>query len=120
MQIWMSELAGYSYDRHDARIMAVLMNTWGEAASTTLRLLTFRSSREELLNIGWKHLAFGVLCTWLVGMGRYWDNPRVGLLQHAGIGSVVYVFVLSMLLWLIVLPLKPKDWSYFRVCTFVS
>ena len=61
-----------------------------------------------------------MLCTWLVGMGRYWDNPRVGLLQHAGIGSVVYIFVLSMLLWLIVLPLKPKDWSYFRVCTFVS
>lgn len=96
------------------------MNTWGEAASTTLRLLTFRTGREELLNVGWKHLALGLLCTWLVGMGRYWDNPRVGLLQHAGIGSVVYVFVLSMLLWLIVLPLRPKDWSYFRVCTFVS
>jgi hypothetical protein len=96
------------------------MTTWGEAARTTLRLLTFRSSREELLKVGWKHLAFGLLCTWLVGMGRYWDNPRVGLLQHAGIGSVLYVFVLSTLLWLIVLPLKPKDWSYFRVCTFVS
>lgn len=96
------------------------MTTWGEAARTTLRLLTFRSSREELLNVGWKHLAFGLLCTWVVGMGRYWDNPRVGLLQHAGIGSVVYVFALAMLLWLIVLPLKPKDWSYFRVCTFVA
>jgi hypothetical protein len=85
-----------------------------------LRLLTFRSSREELRNLGWKHLALGLICTWLVGMGRYWDNPRVGLGQHVGVGSVVYVFALSMLLWLIVLPLKPKDWSYFRVCTFVS
>ena len=96
------------------------MTTWGEAVGTTFRLLSFRSSGEELLNVGWKHLTFGLLCTWLVGMGRYWDNPRVGLPQHLGIGSVVYIFVLAMLLWLIVLPLKPRDWSYFRVCTFVS
>ena len=96
------------------------MTTWGNTITTTFRLLSFRSSREELLGLSAKHLGFGLLCTWLVGMGRYWDNPRVGLAQHLGIGSVVYVFALSMLLWLIVLPLRPKDWSYFRVCTFVS
>lgn len=53
-------------------------------------------------------------------MGRYWDNPRVELLQHLGVGSVIYIFALSMLLWIIILPLKPKDWTYFRVLTFVS
>src|SRR3712207_7552248 len=45
-------------------------------------------------------LAFGLACTWLVGVGRYWDNPRASLLQHLGVGSVVYVFALALLLWL--------------------
>ena len=87
---------------------------------TTLRLLCFRSTRDELLNVGAKHLAFGLVCTWLVGIGRYWDNPRVSLFQHRGVGSLVYIFALALLLYLIVLPLGAKDWSYFRVLTFVS
>lgn len=86
----------------------------------SVKLLTFRSKREELLNVGGKHLALGLFFTWLVGVGRYWDNPRVSLLQHLGFGSVAYVFVLALLLYLIALPLKPKDWSYFRVLTFIS
>ena len=53
-------------------------------------------------------------------MGRYWDNPRVSLSQHLGVGSVIYVFALALLLYLLGLPLRPKKWSYFRVCTFVS
>ena len=86
----------------------------------TFDLLTFRISRERILNFGKYHLIFGVICTWIVGIGRYWDNPRVDFLQHLGIGSVIYIFALSVLLWLIILPLKPKDWTYFRVLTFVS
>jgi hypothetical protein len=70
--------------------------------------------------VGWQHLTAGLICTWLVGMGRYWDNPRVGLLQHLGVGSVVYVFVLAFFLWLIIWPLRPRHWSYWRVLAFVS
>ena len=84
------------------------------------RLLFFQATKEELLALDWRHLTFGLLCTWIVGVGRYWDNPRVGLLQHLGVGSVIYVFVLSLFLWLIVWPLRPKDWGYFRVLTFIS
>jgi hypothetical protein len=94
--------------------------SWVAVVSTTIRLLTFRATREELINLTGKHLAFGLLCAWIVGIGRYWDNPRVGMLQHLGIGSVVYVFALSLFLWLIVWPLRPKHWTYFRVLTFVS
>jgi hypothetical protein len=94
--------------------------SWRSVIATTIRLLTFRASREELINVTGKHLAFGLLCTWLVGIGRYWDNPRVHLLQHLGVASVVYVFILSLFLWLIVWPLRPKHWSYFRVLVFVS
>lgn len=86
----------------------------------TFDLLTFRISRERLLQLGKYHFLFGLICTWIVGIGRYWDNPRVELLQHLGIGSVVYIFALSLLLWLLILPLRPKDWTYFRVLTFVS
>src|SRR6185436_15564746 len=35
-------------------------------------------------------------------------------------GSVVYVFVLALLLWLLIRPLRPKHWSYFRIAAFVS
>jgi hypothetical protein len=93
---------------------------WSEIVKTCLRLLAFRSTQAELIELNWKHLVFGICCTWIVGMGRYWDNPRVGLLQHLGVGSVVYIFLLSTFLWLIVYPLRPQHWSYFRVLTFVS
>ncbi len=82
--------------------------------------MTFRASQTELRHLSWRHLAFGLLCTWLVGMGRYWDNPRVSFWQHLGVGSIIYVFLLSLFLWLIIWPLRPRHWSYFTVLTFVS
>lgn len=86
----------------------------------TLRLLTFRLTRAEFHLLGRRHLLFGLLCAWIVGAGRYWDNPRASLLQHLGVGSVVYVFALSLLLWLVVAPLRPREFSYRHVCTFVA
>jgi hypothetical protein len=88
--------------------------------STMGRLLTFRATREELINLNVNHLLVGLACTWIVGIGRYWDNPRVGLLQHLGVGSVVYVFALALLLWLVIWPIRPQNWTYFRVLTFVT
>lgn len=95
-------------------------HSWISVISTTARLLTFRASREELINLNSRHLMFGLLCTWIVGIGRYWDNPRVGFLQHLGVGSVIYIFGLALLLWLIIWPLRPEHWTYLRVLTFVS
>ena len=88
--------------------------------ATEGRLLTFRASREELAALNGWHLLFGLLCTWVVGIGRYWDNSRVPLLQRLGVGSVIYIFLLSLLLWLVLWPLRPKNCSYLRVLTFVS
>jgi hypothetical protein len=96
------------------------LNSLRSIIATDLRLLTFRSTREELMRLNRGHLIFGLLCAWIVGVGRYWDNPRVHLLQHLGIGSVIYVFVLALFLWLLTWPLKPHGWSYFRVCTFIA
>ncbi len=91
-----------------------------EVVKDTFRLLTFRLTREEFLVFGYKHLIFGLVCTWLVGIGRYWDNPKAEFLQHLGVGSVVYIFVLAIFLLFFIAPLKAKDWSYFRVLTFIS
>lgn len=58
--------------------------------------------------------------TWLCGIGRYWDNPKAELWQYLGLGSVAYIFILSLILWIVILPLKPLNWSYKNVLLFVS
>jgi hypothetical protein len=105
---------------NDSRDSGSAADGWRSVLSTVVRLVFFRISQVELTQLGWQHLAVGLICTWLVGMGRYWDNPRVGLLQHLGIGSLVYIFILSLFLWLLIWPLRPRHWSYFRVLTFIS
>lgn len=86
----------------------------------TARILTFRMSREGFLGLGTRHLLFGLICTWIVGMGRWWDDPAASVVQHTGVGSVIYIFVLALVLWLVVRPFSPPDWSYKNVLTFVS
>lgn len=90
----------------------VLRDTW--------RFLTFRQP-SAAISTHWHHfLAFGLLCTWLVGIGRYWDNSKAHLVQYLGLGSVVYVFCLALLLWLLIWPLRPQRWSFRNVLVFVS
>jgi len=87
---------------------------------TAVRLLTFRSSRDELLALNHRHLVFGLFCTWMVGMGRWWEDPKANLLQHLGIGSAAYVFVLAFFLWLVLWPLTPVNWSFLNILIFVT
>lgn len=86
---------------------------------TEARLLTFRASREELTQLSGKYLLFGLFCTWLAGIGRSWDDPKAHLLQHLGIGSLAYVFVLAFILWITVRPLSRPEYPYLRMLTFV-
>lgn len=87
---------------------------------TIIRLLTFRLTRDEMLALDARHLIAGIIGTWIVGMGRYWDDPGASLLQHLGLGSVIYIFVLSAFIWLILLPLKIESWTYKTVLTFIA
>jgi hypothetical protein len=66
------------------------------------------------------YFVFGLVFTWVAGIGRYWDNPRAGVWQHIGLGSVAYVFVLAMFIWLLLAPLRPKNWSYKNVLLFLT
>lgn len=87
---------------------------------TIVRLLTFRLTREEMLQFNFTHFVIGLIGTWIVGIGRYWDDENAQLLQHWGVGSVIYIFVLSAFIWLIILPLSVEKWRYFTVLTFIS
>jgi len=80
-----------------------------------VRMLTFRASSDELHALDRRHLALGLLLTRLVGMGRWWEHPRTGLFQHLGIGSILYVFALSLFLWLILWPMAPPHWTYLNI-----
>ena len=74
----------------------------------TFRLLTFRLTREEFFVFGNKHLIFGLICTWLVGIGRYWDNPQAVFNIMGGIrepspndsayGVLLLLFIISIFL----------------------
>jgi hypothetical protein len=87
---------------------------------TAIRLLSFRATSDELRALNRSHLAFGLLCTWLVGVGRWWEDPKANLLQHLGVGSVAYVFILAGFLWLVLWPLIPPNWSFLNALAFVS
>jgi hypothetical protein len=84
------------------------------------KILSLQFSKEDIFKLNNWYLIIGLIATWIVGMGRYWDNPRANIWQHLGVGSVVYIFVLSAFIWLIVLPFKLEKWSYFRLLTFIS
>ena len=84
------------------------------------RLLTFRRTSPALHQHWRAFLAFGLAATWLAGIGRYWDNPRAHLWQTLGLGSLAYVFVLAAVIWVLVAPLKPRNWSYRNVLLFVT
>jgi len=89
-------------------------------AARIARILTFRADLDDYLSLDRSYLAAGLVVTWVVGMGRYWDNPRVEILQKAGLGSLVYVFVLAALLWVVGLGLRPRRWSHSHLLTFVT
>jgi hypothetical protein len=84
------------------------------------RTLSFRLRGEDAEALGARHLALGLACTWAVGIGRWWDDPGAGLLQHLGLGSVLYAFVLAAVLWLVLWPLAPRAVSYMGMLTFVT
>ena len=91
-----------------------------KVAGTIIRLLTFRLTRAEMLQLNSRHFIAGLIGTWIVGMGRYWDDKDASLIQHLGLGSVIYIFILAGFIWLILKPFLVDNWTYFIVLTFVG
>jgi hypothetical protein len=85
-----------------------------------VRVLSFRQPSSEIA-VSWPtYLAFGLVFTWLAGIGRYWDSPRAQLWQYLGLGSLAYVFLLALIIWILLTPLKPARWSYKNVLIFIT
>ncbi len=83
------------------------------------RVLSGRASAADIEATGTPHLVWGLVFTWLAGVGRYWDSPRASVLQHLGLGSIAYVLVLSAFLWVLLRPLRPVRWSYVKLLTYI-
>ena len=84
------------------------------------RFLTFRAPSAAIREHRGAYLALGLFVTWLAGVGRYWDSPNALPWQHLGLNSLIYVFLLALVIWAAVLPLGPRNWSYRNVLLFIS
>jgi len=91
-----------------------------EVFVTEAKFLAFRPVRPDMKRLGWHFLALGLVSSWLAGLGRYWDTPEAQWWQYAGLGSVVYTLFMAALLWALIWPLHPENWSYLNVLTFVG
>lgn len=86
----------------------------------TWRFLTFRPFRPDLSGGIGPWLAWGLLWTWAAGIGRYWDHPRAEWWQIAGLGSLAYVVLLSIVLRVVIAPLRPRAGRWSEVLLFVT
>jgi len=93
---------------------------FGEMLRTQFAFLVFRPVQISLPQDFWRWFAFVFVVTWFAGIGRYWDHPSAEYWQYLGAGSIVYIFCLSLLLYLIVWPLRPSNWTYRGVLVFVG
>jgi len=94
--------------------------TFGEMLRTQFAFLVFRPVQLSLQQNFWRWFTFVFVVTWFAGIGRYWDHPSAEYWQYVGVGSIVYIFCLSLLLYLIVWPLRPSNWTYRGVLVFVG
>lgn len=94
--------------------------TFRDMLRTQFAFLVFRPIQMSLQRDFWRWFTFVAVVTWLVGVGRYWDHPSAEFWQYLGVGSVVYIFCLSTLLYLIVWPLRPSNWTFSGVLIFVG
>jgi len=84
------------------------------------KLLSFQSLRIKNHKEFWGYFIYILIITWLVGIGRYWDHPKADWWQYAGLGSLAYIFFLSIFLYVILFPLKPQNFSYKIILLFVG
>jgi hypothetical protein len=91
-----------------------------EVLKTTGRLLIFKPGVPDLRRLGPLYLAIGLIFVCLAGIARHWDDPRADLWQRLGLGSIVYAFAFAALLWLLLWPLRPRNWRYTNVLVFMT
>lgn len=89
-------------------------------AAAQLRVLLLRIDSADVGRFGSRHLVYGLLVTWAVGLGRYWDHPDPYLVQALGLGSPAALLALAGFLYAALLPLRIEGWRFFDLLTFLS
>ncbi|MEK7857572.1 MAG: hypothetical protein AAB320_00400 [Elusimicrobiota bacterium] len=84
------------------------------------RVLFMRATADEVRAFGGRELAVGAAACWIVGIGRWWDDPTAQLVQKLGLGSVAYPFVLGALLWLLFWPWRLPHWRYKALAAYIA
>ncbi len=91
-----------------------------QAINQLWRVLTFRTTAEDVASWGYWELGLGLVCTLLVGIGRWWDDPRdLPFVAKSGLGSVAYVLVFAGVLWLTIRPIVDNPPTIRQLLTFV-
>lgn len=93
---------------------------WLAIVRDLVRVLTFRAPSASIAAHPRACTIVALVCTWLAGIGRYWDHPSASWWQYAGLGSVVYALALAAAITLVVAPLEPRHSSYRAVLIFVG
>lgn len=96
------------------------MNNYLEILKVQFSFLVFRKIKPNLEKHQKEYFVMILFFTTIAGIGRYWDNPKAYWWQYMGLGSVIYLFIMSFLLWAIIYPLHPQNWSYRNVLIFVG
>lgn len=84
------------------------------------RFLTFRGTPEMFDRIGIEHAILGFATTWIVGIARNWDYPDAPDFARMGLGSLAYILLLSLVIFLMAWPISYEKRNYWHVLTCVS
>jgi hypothetical protein len=84
------------------------------------RFLVFQPLRGDVATHWRRYLLVGLAITWLVGVGRTWDNAYAPLWLRSGLPSVLYAIALAGFIWAIVAALRPGRWTYRNVLLMLT
>ena len=96
------------------------MGSIGAVLADFARFMLFQPLKGDPARNWRAYLLVGFAITWIVGFGRYWDDPAAPLLIRSGATSIFYALALSAFIWMIVLCLRPERWSYRNVLLMVT
>jgi hypothetical protein len=86
----------------------------------TYNFLTFSANGRFIQQHSTSLLKLGIVCTWVAGLGRYWDHPDAYWWQYLGLGSLAYVMILASIIFVLLMPFRPNSWTYKNVLLFVT
>lgn len=92
-----------------------------EVLQDTKDVLFFRLTTDRFEKFGWPQFFTAIVLTWIVGVGRHWDDAKAEPIQKSGVGSIAYVLALSLVVWALAWPFREMvRWTYQRVVAYIG